>query len=799
MMRLLALIAAFSLLAVTGAAAQSCGAISSCPAASLPLTGLESVVGVQNAKTVQMQIQSIANLARANPLGSRALIPVTTIGTTAVQVGGYSQPGDLGAGAIYTSVGCTAGGTQAIADATGVYYCLVINGPVNAGWFGVYCDYNTGTLTGHDDTAALLAAVATGVDVYLGNPPSAGAGFIACGVSAPIVMTARGQGWTQSRTTLAAMPGFVGSYVFETGLGAGNETITNANCDGGQQLGLTISCFKNQGGANLWNFPIAHHYAVYGMDWESPGKINQYNFNEWLSTDAQFSNSANFTAYGLFDNAADSQIIGGSASWNLIQNYFSCGAQSTQIVANHSFAGRPVAQANPFPNAINFYISGCAGSDITIDNNYDDNGSIEIYATGVQITGNWPLSSNSSTQYINNCLINVYPNGNEAHPTKLKLGLTTIGPGGITSGLNYVCIQDSNKSVVVAGSSGTGATATLTIAGWTNDTPQPTTAGYINVTGNGAYNCTHCKVTAVGPTTVSYASTATGTVTGGAIAEAWNDDWTGLPSTQPNGSSYQMATGAVKVIQGDPNQPAWWTYEGSAGTNGCIDTLWEIGAQASVPHVCFGGSTNGFLVGMGVGNKTQITLGDETSPGPSYLYDDGAGNLTVGGRTNDRWQWASGVYRPIGNAQQMLGGLSNYILEAYTEILTVRPRTLVQIDADDMTPNDGDQAYFTDATACTFNALIVNGGAVRCTAHFDTGTGGASFTATIAATTMTVSAISAGSIVPGTIISGSGVTGGTTITALASGTGQTGTYTISPTQTVAAPTTITTNGAWRGG
>jgi len=61
----------------------------------------------------------------------------------------------------------------------------------------------------------------------------------------------------------------------------------------------------------------------------------------------------------------------------------------------------------------------------------------------------------------------------------------------------------------------------------------------------------------------------------------------------------------------------------------------------------------------------------------------------------------------------------------------------------------------------------------------------ASFTASIATTTLTVSAISAGAIFPSMQISGTGVTAGTRIVAQLTGTaGGTGTYTVSASQTV---------------
>jgi hypothetical protein len=76
----------------------------------------------------------------------------------------------------------------------------------------------------------------------------------------------------------------------------------------------------------------------------------------------------------------------------------------------------------------------------------------------------------------------------------------------------------------------------------------------------------------------------------------------------------------------------------------------------------------------------------------------------------------------------------------------------------------------------------------------DSGTAGdAVFTASISGTTMTVSAVTSGTIYVGCLITGSGVLANTTITALGTGTGGTGTYTVSQSQTVSS-TTITSDG-----
>lgn len=65
-----------------------------------------------------------------------------------------------------------------------------------------------------------------------------------------------------------------------------------------------------------------------------------------------------------------------------------------------------------------------------------------------------------------------------------------------------------------------------------------------------------------------------------------------------------------------------------------------------------------------------------------------------------------------------------------------------------------------------------------------------SVTGSISGTTLTVTSVGSGTIRVGYIISGTGITAGTTITALLTGTGGTGTYTVSDSQTVSS-TTIT--------
>ncbi len=71
---------------------------------------------------------------------------------------------------------------------------------------------------------------------------------------------------------------------------------------------------------------------------------------------------------------------------------------------------------------------------------------------------------------------------------------------------------------------------------------------------------------------------------------------------------------------------------------------------------------------------------------------------------------------------------------------------------------------------------------------FNSSTVGAKFTASISGTTMTVTAVASGTIYLGQTIQGSGNTAGTIVSAFITGSGGTGTYTVSATQTIASET-----------
>lgn len=126
-----------------------------------------------------------------------------------------------------------------------------------------------------------------------------------------------------------------------------------------------------------------------------------------------------------------------------------------------------------------------------------------------------------------------------------------------------------------------------------------------------------------------------------------------------------------------------------------------------------------------------------------------------------------GAYLRGGN----ISGVALSTLQGYTGVLTVT------IDGTAHTSGNID---LSAATSLSDAAQIIN------TALAVDGPTAASVTAAISTNTMTVSAVTSGTLAVGQQVTGSGVTADTYITALGTGTGGTGTYTVSQSQTVAS-------------
>ena len=84
----------------------------------------------------------------------------------------------------------------------------------------------------------------------------------------------------------------------------------------------------------------------------------------------------------------------------------------------------------------------------------------------------------------------------------------------------------------------------------------------------------------------------------------------------------------------------------------------------------------------------------------------------------------------------------------------------------------------------------INNSATVASERMNSATAGAVYTATIATNTMTVSAVASGTLYIGQTVQGAGITANTIITAFGTGTGGTGTYTISTSHTIAVGQTM---------
>lgn len=119
--------------------------------------------------TLKLDVQTIADL--------KAVDVATLTDKQQALVAGYYAPGDQGGGTFYFDAGASTtdnGGTIIAPDAGAGRWKRIYSGAVNVQWFGAKGD-DPSDGTGTDDTAAILAAVATGLPVLF--PASGGDGY----------------------------------------------------------------------------------------------------------------------------------------------------------------------------------------------------------------------------------------------------------------------------------------------------------------------------------------------------------------------------------------------------------------------------------------------------------------------------------------------------------------------------------------------------------------------------------------------------------------------------------------------
>lgn len=226
-------------------------------------------------------------------------------------------------------------------------------------------------------------------------------------------------------------------------------------------------------------------------------------------------------------------------------------------------------------------------------------------------------------------------------------------------------------------------------------------------------------------------------------------------------------------------------------------TLNSIPASAIVevtPNVLSAGGTALVLNGLFLSPSTRVPIGQVLSfPSPDAVAD-------YFGAASAEYIYSVIYYAGFDNSNKKPGallfaqynlddvgaynrggdvsGLSLAQLQALAGVLTITidgtPVTSSAIDLSSATSFSDASQMITEALGTTGPVQATFGGTI-----------GASFTASISGTSLIVTAVAQGRLGVGAIITGVGVTAGTTITAITpSGTGTTGTYTISPSQTV---------------
>jgi hypothetical protein len=222
------------------------------------------------------------------------------------------------------------------------------------------------------------------------------------------------------------------------------------------------------------------------------------------------------------------------------------------------------------------------------------------------------------------------------------------------------------------------------------------------------------------------------------------------------------------------------------GNGDYVDT-WNVPVNGDMDIIdqSLGGVTSlnatGGSATLTVAQYRSLTLSVSGAMSANVVYTIPAG---VGG------QWIV-----FNNTTDSAGGpwTVTFALSGGTDTVVVERGTRTQIYSDQVNglyavnSTNADDSVGTDAIQDGAVTLPkINNSALASSSEFNAGDLTTSFTASVIATTMTVTAVSTGSIIVGMALSGSGVTAGTTVTALGTGSGGVGTYTVSVSQTVPA-------------
>jgi hypothetical protein len=254
--------------------------------------------------------------------------------------------------------------------------------------------------------------------------------------------------------------------------------------------------------------------------------------------------------------------------------------------------------------------------------------------------------------------------------------------------------------------------------------------------------------------------------------------------TALNGAADQSRQ-AVVVLTGTPGgaatvyiPPATKVYIIKNSTNQIVTISAATALNGTTP-------TGGTTVAIPIG-KTVFLACDAVNvvDAVNYVASDfqSSGSGTFGG--NGSFGGTGSLKLPSGTTGQRAGTGIRYNTTTGTyEGYNTNTATWGEIGGGGGATGGGlNKAFFENQTEITASYTITNG--------YNAMTAGPvtlvplDFTGSIAATTLTVTAVTTGTLYVGAVITGTGVTVGTTITALGTGTGGVGNYTVSPSQSV---------------
>lgn len=304
---------------------------------------------------------------------------------------------------------------------------------------------------------------------------------------------------------------------------------------------------------------------------------------------------------------------------------------------------------------------------------------------------------------------------------------------------------------------------------------------YLNVTitNGGAFAGTFSGAhTYSGAVTLSGGGTLTGTFTGSPVLSG-NPVFSGSPVFGSGSQNKLTVTGGAAA-----SNPVTLTNSGTGGTqfNAPLTISWSPTnvANGTCSYFCSTGFPAGTLTGSQVGYASHLVINDKVTGSTSTeFYGLGVG-LNVAPNGNS----AVGPRVALDVNLTQVGSLQGGTITSSGITTALRGTMFMQSNLGGTSAVSSGAGNASNVSCQIYSSSSYTRG---CSGfEVDIGTQAATFTASIgpASTTMTVTAVSGGVLMVGNSVNGVGVTPGTVISALGSGTGGTGTYTLNNSHTV---------------